>query len=176
MASVSASLIALSCAVPDVAPIPWPEPDASRQTTALPARTVTRTRATYEHACCRWCAAPCHTHSVDREAPRRPGDPSTMVASNRKIRDVLGWQPAYDDLEFMVRTRGTGSSGCTRAAGPQHSTDPSLQHHHPRPSCAEVHTARPHDRPSTVAASINRSRGICFSYADRGYSPTSSTE
>ena len=70
----------------------------------LPARTVTRTRATYEHACCRWCAAPCHTHSVDREAPRRPGDPSTMVASNRKIRDVLGWQPAYDDLEFIVRT------------------------------------------------------------------------
>jgi UDP-glucose 4-epimerase len=38
------------------------------------------------------------------EAPRRPGDPSTMVASHRKIRDVLGWQPRHDDLEFMVRT------------------------------------------------------------------------
>jgi UDP-glucose 4-epimerase len=27
-----------------------------------------------------------------------------MVASNRKIRDVLGWQPRHDDLEFIVRT------------------------------------------------------------------------
>jgi hypothetical protein len=35
-------------------PTLWPEPDPSRQTTASPARTVTRTRATYEHACCRW--------------------------------------------------------------------------------------------------------------------------
>jgi UDP-glucose 4-epimerase len=38
------------------------------------------------------------------QAPRRPGDPSTMVASNRKVREVLGWQPRHDDLEFIVRT------------------------------------------------------------------------
>src|SRR5690606_24629092 len=38
------------------------------------------------------------------EAPRRPGDPSTLVASNEKIREVLGWRPRHDDLEYIVRT------------------------------------------------------------------------
>jgi UDP-glucose 4-epimerase len=38
------------------------------------------------------------------EGPRRPGDPSTLVASNRKIGEVLGWQPRYDDLDYIVRT------------------------------------------------------------------------
>ena len=36
--------------------------------------------------------------------PRRPGDPAVLVASNEKIRRVLGWQPRHDDLEFIVRT------------------------------------------------------------------------
>jgi UDP-glucose 4-epimerase len=38
------------------------------------------------------------------EVARRPGDPSTLVASDRKVREVLGWQPWHDDLEFIVRT------------------------------------------------------------------------
>jgi UDP-glucose 4-epimerase len=38
------------------------------------------------------------------EAPRRPGDPSILVASNRKIREVLGWRPRHDELEYIVRT------------------------------------------------------------------------
>ena len=29
-------------------------------------------------------------------APRRPGDPATLVASSDKITGALGWQPAYD--------------------------------------------------------------------------------
>ena len=28
------------------------------------------------------------------EGPRRPGDPSALVASNRRIGEVLGWRPA----------------------------------------------------------------------------------
>ncbi len=36
--------------------------------------------------------------------PRRPGDPAILVAGNAKIREVLGWQPQHDDLEFIVRT------------------------------------------------------------------------
>jgi UDP-glucose 4-epimerase len=36
--------------------------------------------------------------------PRRPGDPAVLVASNDKIRRVLGWRPRHDDLEFIVRT------------------------------------------------------------------------
>jgi UDP-glucose 4-epimerase len=39
-----------------------------------------------------------------KEGPRRPGDPAVLVASNAKIREVLGWQPRYDDLGFIVQT------------------------------------------------------------------------
>jgi UDP-glucose 4-epimerase len=38
------------------------------------------------------------------EGPRRAGDPPTLVASNARIRKVLGWEPRRDDLEFIVRT------------------------------------------------------------------------
>ncbi|MGH6945079.1 MAG: NAD-dependent epimerase/dehydratase family protein, partial [Geminicoccaceae bacterium] len=38
------------------------------------------------------------------EGPRRPGDPPVLVAGNARIREVLGWQPRHDDLEFIVRT------------------------------------------------------------------------
>ena len=36
--------------------------------------------------------------------PRRPGDPAVLVASNAKIRRLLGWQPRHDDLEVIVAT------------------------------------------------------------------------
>jgi UDP-glucose 4-epimerase len=38
------------------------------------------------------------------EAPRREGDPPALVADSGLIRTQLGWQPRYDDLEFIVRT------------------------------------------------------------------------
>jgi len=38
------------------------------------------------------------------EAERRPGDPAVLVADNKKIKEVLGWEPKYEDLEFIVRT------------------------------------------------------------------------
>ena len=38
------------------------------------------------------------------EAPRRAGDPASLVAKADRIRAVLGWQPRHDDLEFIVRT------------------------------------------------------------------------
>lgn len=37
-------------------------------------------------------------------AGRRPGDPAEVVAGADKIRATLDWQPAYDDLETIVRT------------------------------------------------------------------------
>jgi len=37
-----------------------------------------------------------------REEPRRAGDPPTLVAVADRIRKVLGWQPKYDDLDFIV--------------------------------------------------------------------------
>jgi UDP-glucose 4-epimerase len=41
---------------------------------------------------------------VVRLGPRRPGDAPEMVADNRLIREILGWSPRGDDLEFIVRT------------------------------------------------------------------------
>ncbi len=38
------------------------------------------------------------------EGPRRAGDPATLVAEASLIRDVLGWQPQHDDLDFIVET------------------------------------------------------------------------
>jgi len=36
--------------------------------------------------------------------PRRPGDPAHLVASAERARRVLGWEPAYSDLESIIRT------------------------------------------------------------------------
>lgn len=41
---------------------------------------------------------------VIKEQTRRPGDPPTLVADATKIREVLNWQPRYDDLDAIVRT------------------------------------------------------------------------
>ncbi len=38
------------------------------------------------------------------EAPRRAGDPPSLVADARRIRDTLGWTPRHDDLDFIART------------------------------------------------------------------------
>ncbi len=38
------------------------------------------------------------------ESARRPGDPARLVASSEKIRNELGWNPQYPDLETIIRT------------------------------------------------------------------------
>lgn len=37
-------------------------------------------------------------------APRREGDPPVIVADSTKAKEVLGWQPKYDDLGFIIKT------------------------------------------------------------------------
>ncbi|ALO03628.1 UDP-glucose 4-epimerase GalE [Lactiplantibacillus paraplantarum] len=37
-------------------------------------------------------------------APRRPGDPDSLVAASDKARDVLGWQPNYDNVNDIIET------------------------------------------------------------------------
>jgi UDP-glucose 4-epimerase len=39
-----------------------------------------------------------------RDAPRRPGDPATLVADSTRARRELGWQPAFPQLREMVET------------------------------------------------------------------------
>ncbi|MDP1732274.1 MAG: UDP-glucose 4-epimerase GalE [Devosia sp.] len=41
-------------------------------------------------------------HFAVREAPRRAGDPASVVARADKVREVLGWVPAHADLEEIV--------------------------------------------------------------------------
>ena len=36
------------------------------------------------------------------EAPRRLGDPATLVSSSDRLRQLLHWQPRFDDLDVMV--------------------------------------------------------------------------
>ncbi|MCI1986193.1 MAG: UDP-glucose 4-epimerase GalE [Lactobacillus sp.] len=36
--------------------------------------------------------------------PRRPGDPSTLIAASDKARERLGWQPHFDDVEAIIAT------------------------------------------------------------------------
>ena len=38
------------------------------------------------------------------EEPRRAGDPAVLIARSDRLKQVLGWQPQHDDLEFIVRT------------------------------------------------------------------------
>ncbi|WP_417500599.1 UDP-glucose 4-epimerase GalE [Marinobacter sp.] len=38
------------------------------------------------------------------EAGRRAGDPAALMADNALIKETLGWQPAYDNLETIVST------------------------------------------------------------------------
>ncbi len=37
-------------------------------------------------------------------APRRAGDPASLVASSRKARDVLGWQPRWTELAPIIES------------------------------------------------------------------------
>ena len=44
-------------------------------------------------------------HPIPLEiADRRPGNPDTLVASSDKARQVLGWQPKFDNIEMIIET------------------------------------------------------------------------
>ncbi|OZG72099.1 UDP-glucose 4-epimerase GalE [Hahella sp. CCB-MM4] len=38
------------------------------------------------------------------EVGRRAGDPGALIAKNDKVKQVLGWEPDYDDLEVIVKS------------------------------------------------------------------------
>ncbi len=38
------------------------------------------------------------------EEPRRAGDPPQLIAGSERIRNLFGWKPRYDDLDFIVKT------------------------------------------------------------------------
>ncbi len=38
------------------------------------------------------------------ETGRRAGDPPALVADSHRIRELTGWKPLHDDLEFIIRT------------------------------------------------------------------------
>ncbi|MBQ8062362.1 MAG: UDP-glucose 4-epimerase GalE [Clostridia bacterium] len=51
------------------------------------------------------CARKVTGHPIPAEvAPRRAGDPGTLVASSEKAKSVLGWKPEYDDLSTIIET------------------------------------------------------------------------
>jgi len=39
-----------------------------------------------------------------KEEARRAGDPPTLIAKADKVKTLLGWEPRYDDLDFIVKT------------------------------------------------------------------------
>lgn len=40
---------------------------------------------------------------VRKMEPRRLGDPDALISDNRKIKELFGWKPQYDDLQSIVR-------------------------------------------------------------------------
>ena len=46
-----------------------------------------------------------HGAPIDiHEEPRRAGDPPALIAVADRVREVLGWTPRHDDLDFIVKT------------------------------------------------------------------------
>ena len=44
-------------------------------------------------------------HPIPLEiADRRPGYSDTLIASPEKARDILGWQPKFDNIETNIQT------------------------------------------------------------------------
>lgn len=52
-------------------------------------------------------------------APRRPGDPATLVASPRKIVEELGWSPRYPEITAIVETAWRWHQGHPEGYGPR---------------------------------------------------------
>jgi UDP-glucose 4-epimerase len=53
-----------------------------------------------------------------RKAPRRPGDPETLVASSSRARQDLGWKPQFPDLESILETAWRFARDHPRGYGP----------------------------------------------------------
>ena len=53
-----------------------------------------------------------------RLAPRRPGDPATLVASSDRIRRHLGWRPEHPELDRIIQTAWNWHRGHPRGYGP----------------------------------------------------------
>ncbi len=51
------------------------------------------------------------------EAERRPGDPPSLIADAGRIREVLGWAPAFDNLDTIVATALAWERSRIRNAG-----------------------------------------------------------
>lgn len=49
-------------------------------------------------------------------SPRRAGDLVSVVADTRRLRDVLGWQPKYDSLEYILKTAIAWEQKCLEAS------------------------------------------------------------
>lgn len=60
------------------------------------------------HACERVLERP----SLYAFGPRRPGDPTRLVAAADSIRSVLGWQPHHSDLDTIIATAARWHEGC----------------------------------------------------------------
>lgn len=43
-------------------------------------------------------------HPIPLESAGRLGDSDTLVASSDKARQVLGWQPKFDNIEMIIET------------------------------------------------------------------------
>jgi UDP-glucose 4-epimerase len=39
-----------------------------------------------------------------RESPRRPGDPPTLISDPTRLKTELGWVPAHEDLDGIIRS------------------------------------------------------------------------
>ena len=49
-----------------------------------------------------------------RMAPRRPGDPASVVANSGRLHELLDWSPKHDDLGFIVRTAYDWEARCLK--------------------------------------------------------------
>lgn len=47
------------------------------------------------------------TKIPNKLSPRRPGDPATLIASNHKIKRLLGWEPQHSSLEEIIQSAWT---------------------------------------------------------------------
>ncbi|MBI2380911.1 MAG: UDP-glucose 4-epimerase GalE [Gammaproteobacteria bacterium] len=54
-----------------------------------------------------------------QKAPRRPGDPATLVADSARARAELGWQPKYPDIDTIIAHAWAWHSRCKCGSGPQ---------------------------------------------------------
>ena len=53
------------------------------------------------------------------EQPRRAGDPPELVAVAERVREVLGWEPRFDDLDTIVKRASPGSARSRRKIRPR---------------------------------------------------------